>query len=106
MILINGELASRDSELIALCENAIALDYKFFSSAYPEFPRWFQNRVLPGLVAGARTIAFELRGGRVAGFLILKHTTPERLVWIIEVLETTPSRYREIRRLLAGTIRQ
>ena len=92
MMVINKELVLLDPRLLPLCVDAISHNYSFFSSVYPGFASWFNDRVLPGILVGERTVVLEQRSGNVAGFLIVKHTANERKLCTLRVLEELQKR--------------
>lgn len=54
---------------------------------YPEFDRWVETKVVPGLSAGERSLLLEYRQGEVAGFAILKNDGVEKKLCCLRVME-------------------
>lgn len=60
-------------------------DLPFYSDSYPEFLRWINGKVIPGIYSGERTVIIEKREGRIAGLLILKHMGTEKKLCTLRV---------------------
>lgn len=56
-----------------------------FDIYYPEIDRWFETKVLPGIVAGTRRIIVRQDSGHVCGLAILKKESLERKICTIWV---------------------
>lgn len=54
---------------------------------YPEFDSWFDNKVLPDIYAGDRSILVEYRRSQLAGFAIVKDDGYEKKLCCLRVLE-------------------
>jgi GNAT superfamily N-acetyltransferase len=65
--------------------NVISQDAEFLRSSYPQFDKWFASKVLPGIIAGERTLLIEERDSTAVGLLILKHTSTEKKLCTLRV---------------------
>lgn len=53
---------------------------------YPEFNSWVSNIVIPGIIAGERSIILEYRQGDLAGLAILKDSFAEKKLCCLQVM--------------------
>jgi hypothetical protein len=72
-------------ELVGRFLVAASDDVRFLRGSYPEFDEWLRGKVIPGIVAGERTVILEMRNGGVAGLLIVKHTDAEKKLCTLRV---------------------
>lgn len=56
------------------------------SGFYPGFDSWLSSRVLPGIIAGERSILLENSRGALAGIAIIKDTNLEQKLCCLRVL--------------------
>jgi hypothetical protein len=85
-LILNSTAIARDPQL-ALWGHAQILDNRGpLAAHYPNFFEWLEDTVWPGLRASERTIVFEMRQGKLAAFMILKHTQIERKLCTLRVL--------------------
>lgn len=60
-------------------------DFAFLRENYPSFDSWLQQKVLPGITLGERTVLLEMREGRLIGLAILKHSRTESKLCTLRV---------------------
>ncbi len=78
-ILKNTDVAS---SVIA----SVFFELKLLSELYPEFHKWFSEKVIPGLYSGERIILLEHRNNELAGIAILKDTIDEQKICCLRVI--------------------
>ncbi|WP_416233218.1 GNAT family N-acetyltransferase [Castellaniella sp.] len=54
---------------------------------YPDFHQWFEQKVIPGIRIGERTLLVEYRSGKIAGLVVLKETDEEQKLCCLRVME-------------------
>jgi len=59
---------------------------------YPDFKKWYFNKVVSGVIDGSRGFILELRDGKMAGVAILKDTVEEKKICTISVAEEFKSK--------------
>ena len=65
----------------------------FLRQDYPDFWRWYNNMILPGLTDGSRqVIVADADGNRLAGAMILKNTPSEKKICTLCVFAAVPAR--------------
>lgn len=84
-LIICQQSLMRDPTLIQQALRLLSEDFEFLRSSYPDFNNWFFKTVIPGLNCGERTLIIELRGHKVAGILILKHSSIEQKLCALRV---------------------
>ena len=53
--------------------------------SYPEFNKWWSNKVIPGLLNGTRSLILEIRDGKLAGVAVLKDDGLEKKICTVKV---------------------
>lgn len=91
-LLINTRTLQYDPNLLAVFRNVIEADSAFFSLTYPHFHFWLRAKVIPGLVAGKRTVWIEQRDNSIVGLLILKHSLSEKKLCTLRVRDGLQNR--------------
>jgi hypothetical protein len=84
-VVLNKETVRNDPPLLAVALRLLDEDFEFLRANYPNFDRWFVEKILPGIEQGERTIVIEERDGEVAGVMIVKHTNFEKKLCTLRV---------------------
>lgn len=87
----NGSLIidhnSADSHVLTEIAGSVFCEISRLESSYPNFRRWFFDKVTTGLIDGSRSFIIELRYGKIAGVAILKSTPQEKKICTISISE-------------------
>jgi len=88
-ILGNGTLIiehdSCGSDQLALVSIKVFQEISHLKNSYPNFEKWYLEKVVNGLKGGTRKIILELRDEKIAGVAIIKDTVLEKKICTISV---------------------
>lgn len=84
-LILSKDTIRNNPELLSQFLRAIAEDKAFLKSSYPRFDSWVENKVIPGIGAGFRTVVLEKRLDNTSGLLILKHTDSEKKICTLRI---------------------
>lgn len=54
---------------------------------YPDFQKWFYNKVIPDVLEDKRKILLEIRNNKIAGIAIIKNTSKEKKLCTLRVID-------------------
>lgn len=83
-IIIDNSNFSEHSNIL---EGIIGTELEHFNRLYPEFEKWYSEKVIKGLVMGERIIQVSLKDGKPSGYIILKNTKEEKKLCTLRVKE-------------------
>lgn len=85
-LVLNRSSFLTDSEASRLVLSEVFSASLDLSASYPNFHEWMTGKVIPGLLAGERSIVVEYRNLDLAGFAILKDTDFEQKLCCLRVM--------------------
>jgi ribosomal protein S18 acetylase RimI-like enzyme len=83
--VIDQELVLRNPERFVVLSAMAKAELTAVSVLYPEFAKWYESKVEPGLLSGERKILIRASAGRLAGLAVLK-LADERKLCCLRVL--------------------
>lgn len=84
--VVDHLLLRRDPHAYDLAVSVARERLGHLSFFYPDFGKWFSQKVEPGLATGARTLLMRRVAGELAGITILKHDLEESKLCCLRVL--------------------
>lgn len=78
-VVVDSALLEGDPERFQRLVASARKDLAHLSALYPEFDRWFESRVVPGLHAGSRRILLRHVDSQLGGIAILKSGEESKL---------------------------
>lgn len=85
-IILDQGSVKRNSDLYHVIFDDIKDQSVFLSQNYPLFEKWLNEKVIPNIINGERSIVVEKRYGNLVAFMILKHTKQEKKICTLRVM--------------------
>ncbi|WP_143134759.1 GNAT family N-acetyltransferase [Burkholderia ubonensis] len=86
--VIDRELCLNDSERFDALTAIARSNLEAVSSYYPDFGRWYSEKVTPGLYSGERSVLFREISGELAAIAVIKNTPEEKKLCCLRVMPT------------------
>ncbi len=85
-IVVDNKLLAKDPVNFDRLNNHAVEELTHLSSLYPEFSRWYESKVYPGLLVGERKLLLRYHGHSLSGIAIVKDTPAEKKLCCLRIL--------------------